>query len=678
MNRLFLKNKSYSLIIICISLFFFSFNHSTNKNSLNDPFTDICKNSDAYYLYNLTDVFYTKNWYASKRKISIKTKLVVNNTNGVDKNAFLKLSEFESNHLDKIKIRTLKADGSIIELDSSLVFQKKSDTKKFSAINYPIPAVEPGDTIESFYVYTEKLENSKLMNYVNFQADIPSIKSKYTIKTGSKLEITYKQYNNFPKPEIISNDTLIQLDFTMKNVKGLDKHEYNCIPCEIPYLYYNLENKKSPVRSWNDVYNDEFNFLTQPISLDHHRATYYKRWKRRTIGKAKDSSKYYKFKLLYNEVLNNFKMVNINRKEFIKSSGYFLKEKKFDPVSLRRFYRQILEDLNIDYWAVFGRSRLLGQIDSDYIRKGEFDHVFFAYINEKGFANFLYPHDEIHKYQINEIPTKLYSTKAVLVKPIYKEKKPKKAKFITRNLMVAKADSVSISTIKLPGMNSNYNYIQQTVSGHVNLKEKETLIKYLFKASGGLSTELRTFFSVLDKDKEASKYYNTLSKFEGNDNAIQIDTFTNPKLNRKKPFTYLMNGKGKLNNTITFINDSLVSISIDKLIDHNQLKSVTQNIDLNYYLDYSFSDNFVLYLNFPFDIEILGIKDGNINYKNKYGKYFFKIVKSKKNQLVLKSNYTINKNIIPKEDYKEIKQLNNKVTAIKSKRIIVKLKNTNN
>lgn len=676
MNQLFLKNKKYSLIIIFISLFFFSFN-SKVKNLIEDPFLTICKNSDAYYLYSFTDVFYIKKWYSNKRKVSIKNKLVINNTNGVDKYAFLKLNEFESNNIERIKIRTLKADGSIIELDSNLVFQKDTKTKKFAEINYPIPAVEPGDTIETTYTYTENLEKSELMNYVNLQSDIPSIKSHYSIKTGAELVIRYKQYNNFPKPDIISKDSLIHLNFSMKNIKGLTENEYNCILCELPYFYYTLENKKSTIRNWNDVYNEEFNFLTQPISIDHQRATYYKRWKRRTIGKAKDSSKYYKFKLLYTEVLNNFKMVNLNRKELIKSSGYFLKEKKFNPISLRRFYRQILEDLDIDYWAVFGRSRLLGNIDSDYIRKGEFDHIFFAYVNKKGFANFIYPHDDIHKYQINEIPTKLYNTKAVLVKPVFKEKKTKKVKFITRNFMVAKADSVSISAINLPGMNSNHNYINQTISGDINLKEKETSIKYRFKASGGLSTEIRTFFSVLNKNKEASNFYDALSKFEGNDNTIQVDTFTSVKVVRKKPFAYKMIGKGKLNNSITFINDSLISISLDKLIQHNQLKSKTESVELNYYLDYSYSDHFSLYLNFPTNIEILGIKNGNIDFKNDYGEYSFKIMKSKGNQLFLKSKYSINKIIIPKEKYQNIKLLNEQVNIIKNKRLIVKLNNTN-
>ncbi|MCL7753800.1 DUF3857 domain-containing protein [Polaribacter sp. Z022] len=672
MNLLFFKNKKNSLIIIIFSLLFYSFN-SSFKNNNEDPFLKICKNSDAYYLYSNTDVFYTKRWINYKRLVTVNNKLVVNNANGVDKFAFLKLSEYESNNIKKIKIRTLKSDGSIIELDSNLVFKKDSKSKKISAINYPIPAVEPGDTIETSYTYSEILEKGELMDYVSLQLNSPSKKINYTIKTGSELAIRYKQYNNFPDPEVVTNDTLVQIKFSVKNLKGLTENEHNCTLCELPYLYYTLENKKSTVRNWNDVYNQEFNFLTQPISIDHHRSTYYKRWKRRIIDQAKDSSKYYKFKLLYNEVLNNFKMVDINREELIKASGYFLKEKKFNPISLRRFYRQILEDLEIEYWAVFGRSRLLGTIDVDYVRKGEFDHIFFAYENKDGFAKFLYPHEDIYKYQIDELPTRLYNTKAVLVKPIFREKKSKKVKFITRNLTFAKTDTVNISAIKLPGMDPNFNYINQIISGQVNIKEKKTTLKYMFKASGGLYTELRSFYSMLNKNEEASNFYDALSKFEGNENAIQIDSLTSITIKTKKPFSYSTKGLGKLNNSILFLNDSLVSISIDKLIKHSQIESKTESIDLNYYLDYSYSDNFTFYLNFPSKIKILGLENGNINFKNDYGEYLFEVKQSKENQIKFRSNYIIKKEILPKEKYNDLKQLNEQVKNVKNKRLIVKL-----
>ena len=181
---------------------------------------------------------------------------------------------------------------------------------------------------------------------------------------------------------------------------------------------------------------------------------------------------------------------------------------------------------------------------------------------------------------------------------------------------------------------------------------------------------------MLNKNEEASNFYDALSEFEGNDDTMQIDTITNIQLNRNRPFTYNMSGGGKLNNVITFINDSLINVSIDKLIQHNQLESSTDSSELNYYLDYSYSDRFMFYLNFPCDIEILGLENGDVDFKNDFGEYFFEIKKSKENQLRLQSNYKILKNFIPKEDYNQLKALNERFKNVKNKRLIIKLKRT--
>lgn len=674
MRQLFSQKKKASIAAIILGGLFLGFKASV-PGKAEDPFLTLCKNSDAYFTHSYRDITYEKYWGNYRKHISINNKLVVNNPSGVEKYAFLRLDEFESNTIESIKIRTLKANGSIVELDSSLVFKRNSKREKFGPINYPIPAVEPGDTIETSYVYYERIEESNLNGYVNLYSAVPSINSQYTIKTGPQLTVRYKTYNDFPNPAVIANDTIVYLQFSMDNVIGLEENEYSCLPCEKPYLYYSLEKNDSELRSWRDVYNEEFNFLTQPMALDTENSSYYNRWKRRVIGEAKDSTKYYQLELLHNEVLKNFKILPVQENEFIKSTGFFLKEERFDPISIRRFYRQLLEDLEIEYWAVFGRSKRFGTIDTEYIRKGEFDHVFFAFENEKGTVQFLYPHEEFYMYLIDEIPTSLYDTKAVLVKPQTNNKKKKKDIFIDSKLELAKVDSVSVATINLPGMDSNYNYINQMISSEVDTKNKRATLRYRFETSGGMSTEMRSFFDMLSQNEEASNFYSALTEFEGIDNTLQIDSVTTRTQKLSKPFAYILSAEGTLNNAITFVNDSLISVSLDKLIQHYQLENTSESSQLNYYLDYNYSDYFTFYLNFPSDIEVLGLENGNLNLKNELGEYLFEITKSKGNQLKLQSNYIILKNLILKEKLNELKLLNEGVKNVKSKRLIVKLKN---
>ncbi|SEC20662.1 protein of unknown function [Tenacibaculum sp. MAR_2009_124] len=674
MNQLLSKNIKTSLLVFVVGLFLYGFKPSF-YNDVNDSFLSLCIESDAYYEYYFNDVSYTKNWSRYNRDVTIKNKLVLNTKKGVENYAFLNLTEYQSNHIKSFKIRTLKSDGTIIELDSSLVFKRKSKKEKFGSINYPIPAVEPGDTIETNYVYSERLKASELMNYVNLYAELPSLKSQYTLRaSSSELIVRYKGYNDFPEPKVVANDSIVYAQFAMDSVKGYTQSEFSCLLCEKPYLYYTFERKESDLRTWKDVYNGEFNIVSQPMSLDYDKSSYYKRWKRRIIGAAKDSSKYYKFNLLHSEVLNNFKIEPVKSAEIIKSSGYFLKKKRFDPISIRRFYRQVLEDLDIDYWAVFAKSKRLGSIDKYYIRKGEFDHVFFAMQDKKGVLKFLYPHSEYYRYQINEIPTDIYNTEGVLVKPILEKKLRKRDKFISRDLQLAEVDSVSAITINLPGMDASNNYIQQIVLGKVDVQNKETKIRYRFKTSGGLSTDLRSFYRMLGQNKEASDFYDALSKFEGVDNTIEVDTVMKSNQDAKRPFVYKAMGEGTLNNVITFINENLVSISMDKLISHNQLENSSNGSDLNYYLDYSYSDDLMYFLDFPAEIEVLGLEDKSINFKSEFGEYKFKLKQNKNNQVLISSKYAVLKDRIPKEKLSEVELLNEQVKKAKNRKLIIKLK----
>lgn len=673
MSLLFFKikvNKNFNLWFLLLSCNFLFANDSIPNNS----FLDYCKKSDAYFLYSYNDVIFTRSWSGYRRYISISNKLVVNNSSGIDEFAFLNLEGSIANRLTKIKVRTLKANGVVVELDSSIVFQKKSNNK-FGTINYPIPGVEPGDTIETSYVYYKDIKSHELMGYVNLYSNIPSLHTEYTVRAKKeKLKLRYKLYNNFPKPEGILNDTLIYSIFKMENIIGLTESQNACIPCELPYLYYSLNENE--IRTWKDVYNQEFNAITQPISLDSEKSSYYSRWKRNVVGVAKDSSKYYQFELLHKSIHDNIQMKPLDPDELIKSSGYFLKEKYLDPLSIRRLYRRLLEDLEIEYSAVFSRSRLSGPIDPYYIRNGEYDHIFFAYDNGKGSLNLLYPNDEYYKYQINEIPTSIYNTKAVIVKPYLIDKVKKKDKFINYDLKLAEVDSVISNIVKLPGINTSNNYLRQIYFSDVDLKGKNISFKAKFSIAGGLSTDLRSFYDFLDKDKAASDFYDVIDEYEGTHTAIEIDSVITTELRRTSPFNYIVNAKGTLKEGVTFLKDNIISISLENLIQHIKVDSVQDDAELDYYLGYGYTDYFMFVLNFPCKIEVLGFENSKIKFKNDFGEYLFDVrVGNANTQLTIESIYKINKDMIPKEYYQQLKKTNQSVKEIKNKRLIIKIKN---
>ncbi|WP_411767537.1 hypothetical protein [Winogradskyella sp. A3E31] len=674
MNLLYLKRKVKPIIIVIFaSLACFSF-ISKDSSSEND-FLEICKKSDAYFIHNYTDIAFTKNWSGSYNKtVSIVTKLVVNNSIGVDKYAYLDLSEFVSNNIKKIDVKTLKVNGSVIELDSSLVFPKKARNEDFGAIHYPIPGVEPGDTISTSYTYSENLRKYEMNGFGYLYSELPSLTTEFTIRSTPSLTVMYKQYNEFPDPEVVTNKNLIYCQFKMNNVIGLKPNEYTCIPCELPYMYYSLDTENSELTTWKDVYNEEFNFITQPLSIDSNNSTYYNRWKRRVLGEAKDSSKYHQFKKLHKYILDEFDVEDLEGSEIVKSDGYFLKQNRFDPLSIRRMYRRMLEDLEIDYWAVFARSKRAGAIDPDYIRKGEFDHIFFAYRDDNNRMNLLYPHDTQYKYQINEIPTSLYNTQAIMAKPILSDKEKKKNRFIDLDLELAEADSVSINLVKLPSPSADHNKVNQLIYSKVDLVNKKTPLKYRFSVSGGMFTELQAFFTLLENNKEMSDLYDAVWEVEGDKEAIVIDSITDYSFKEVNPFSYTMSATGSLKEVISFLNDDLVSISLEHILDHNQVESEDGTLDFNYYLDFGYTDQFMAIFSFPSDIEILGIDDYNESIKNDTGEYSFNLKHIGGNEVTLQSIYKINSDIIPKDDLSNLEAINQLTNKIKNKRLVIKIK----
>jgi hypothetical protein len=119
----------------------------------------------------------------------------------------------------------------------------------------------------------------------------------------------------------------------------------------------------------------------------------------------------------------------------------------------------------------------------------------------------------------------------------------------------------------------------------------------------------------------------------------------------------------------------VVSITLYDLVLHSQIESDEDSADLNYYLDYSYTDFCMIILKFPCDIELLGSNRVNREIKNNVGECLFHLDIVGNNQLIIQSNYKVIKDTIPKGEYNQIKEVNDFVQEIKSMRVLIKLRN---
>ena len=157
-----------------------------------------------------------------------------------------------------IAARTVKADGTIVELKKSDVLERtiqKANGVKVKAKSFAMPGVEPGAVIE--YRWKE-VRNDQLANYIRlyFQREVPVHLVKYYLKPLSFPGFTYgmraQTFNGSPTPFVKEKDGFYSI--TMSNVPAF-REEPRMPPEDSvrPWMlvYYSEETNLEGDAFWN-------------------------------------------------------------------------------------------------------------------------------------------------------------------------------------------------------------------------------------------------------------------------------------------------------------------------------------------------------------------------------------------------------------------------------------------
>ncbi len=159
-----------------------------------------------------------------------------------------------------IAARTIKPDGTIVELKKSDVLERtieKENGRKVKAKSFAMPGVEPGAVIE--YRWKE-MRNDRLANYIRlyFQRDVPVQLVKYYIKPlslpGFPFGMRAKTFNGAINPFVKEKDGFYSV--TMNNVPAF--HEEPRMPPEDsvrPWMliYYSEDTKLDGEKFWKSL-----------------------------------------------------------------------------------------------------------------------------------------------------------------------------------------------------------------------------------------------------------------------------------------------------------------------------------------------------------------------------------------------------------------------------------------
>ena len=156
--------------------------------------------------------------------------------------------------------RTVKADGTVLELERSAVHERdvvRAAGRKLKVTSFAMPGVEAGAIVE--YRWREVL-NSTAIRYVRlqFQREFPVQKVSYFVKPLSREVTDYQMrlqsFNCEPTPFKVEQDGYNST--TLENIPAFREEPFGPSEPNLrawALLYYQSENPKDPDRYWSEI-----------------------------------------------------------------------------------------------------------------------------------------------------------------------------------------------------------------------------------------------------------------------------------------------------------------------------------------------------------------------------------------------------------------------------------------
>ena len=187
-------------------------------------------------------------------------RLKVFNEEGKEQTSTIDLRNDERSSIIDVAGRTLKPDGTILQLEKSAIHERdvvRVGGRKRKVTSFAMPGVEPGTILE--YRWKEVLDGDRIQ-YVRlqFQREFPIQKVTYFVKPLSWENTSYQmRFQAFHcQPAFGKADRDGYTPVILENVPPFREEPY--APSEPnlrPWVlaYYQLENPKDPDRYWSDI-----------------------------------------------------------------------------------------------------------------------------------------------------------------------------------------------------------------------------------------------------------------------------------------------------------------------------------------------------------------------------------------------------------------------------------------
>ncbi len=191
----------------------------------------------------------------SKLTISHYVRVKIFNERGRERFSKLDIPFMKGKKIEDVAARVIKADGSIVELQPSDIFEReiaKQGKARVLAKSFAVPGIEPGAIVEYQYVETIK-DDSVGGERLYFQRDIPMQQVTYYIRPFGKQSLRFNWYN---LPETRFRDDPRQKGYqvsTMYDVPAYKEEPYMPPDDEVRKWAYVSYNTLGGLLVWNNL-----------------------------------------------------------------------------------------------------------------------------------------------------------------------------------------------------------------------------------------------------------------------------------------------------------------------------------------------------------------------------------------------------------------------------------------
>ncbi len=598
---------------------------------------DIFKDADAVILHQSqkrqtlfeNDRFFTR--FIFRRRFKILTE------KGRSSFTRIKMPDFPTLSIKKLDARTIKQDGSIVDLDAKEIksVAYNDDTDFFDKDKYKIfavPGVEVGDEFEVFCTI-EGLGIQYGGNiFLNYFA--PIVKAEFIVEVDKNIIVLNKSYNGMPDPIFEENLNNFSYNWTQKNIPAIFDERGASMANELPNFIYEL-NLDRFYGSTLPPQKDNWLELMKHVNKNYFKPRINSKKKFKALLPeilGDDPDKFKQVAHMQQYLNENIRLRKIERKDDGQGLEYFLEKKIADQDRLIQIYALLLKEIGLNHYLASARSKYEGPIQLDFPTSLQITDYLFVIEDEQSKYHFLMPKAYDH-YLMDETPYYLHGTSIYLLSLDGKD---------------------NFLKVDIPTPSANKNLRSYKIKTNVNLEELTTSFEASQTLSGVISQRERRYFIKSTNDALQA----LLSKRLDNQIAgVKIENVEADPMPQKHPYKYKLKYSYKAEDLIQNLDENVYSLDIKNWIAHDGLNVKNENRNLDYLPEHAYSENFTYAINFSEPVKISNLEDLKLETKNELGSYALHVAQSNPTTVIIRSIYSFDATLVPFEKMSLINEL---------------------